>query len=146
MARKARKRTSGAIRALPSGRIQARVRNPLTGELVSIGTFASKAEANTAISLAEADQLRGVWVDPRRGEITFDAYAKQWLAHRADLRPRTRELYEGHLRIRILPWLGKLKLSDLSTSVIRSWHAELVSAGKPGRPRWRRRTGCFTQS
>lgn len=132
MGRKPKKRSNGSIRKLPSGSYQARVRNPLTGELVSIGTFKLKADADTAISLAVADQRRGAWVDPRRAEISLAAYSTQWLANRTDLRLRTRELYDGHLRLHILPALGGIKLCDLTTTVIRSWHSDLLGAEKPG--------------
>src|SRR4051794_35297422 len=105
MAPKPKKRSNGSIRKLPSGMYQARVRNPLTGDLVSIGTFKLKGDADTAISLALADQLRGAWVDRRRAEVSLATYATNWLVGRPDLRPRTRELYEGHLRLHILPAL-----------------------------------------
>ncbi len=43
---------------------------------------------------------RGVWVNPAAGKVTLRAYATRWLDQRADLRPRTIELYEGELRLR----------------------------------------------
>jgi hypothetical protein len=42
MRKKHSRRTSGALRQLPSGRWQARVRDPLTNRLVTLGTFARK--------------------------------------------------------------------------------------------------------
>jgi integrase len=36
------------------------------------------------------------------------------------------------LRLHILPTLGELELCDLSTSRVRSWHAGLLNAGRPG--------------
>ncbi len=50
----------------------------------------------------------------------------------AQLRPRTRELYDGQLRLHILPVLGATELGQLSPSHIRTWRANMVSKGKPG--------------
>lgn len=61
-------------------------------------------------------------------------YSTRWLADRPTLRPRTRELYEGELRLHILPTLGDVNLSDLTPERIRRWHADLIRAGRPGPP------------
>ena len=128
----ASRRQSGSVRRLPSGRWQARIRDPLTNELLSIGIFRTKAGADQAVALAVADQTRGSWVDPRRSRVTLSDYATFWLRTRPKpLSPRTLELYEGLLRLHVLPVLGGVELGRLSTSGVRSWHSELVS-GKTG--------------
>jgi integrase len=128
----ARRRTSGSVRQRSSGRWQARVRDPLTGAMVALGTFATKADADRAVTLALADQSRGAWVDPGRGRLLLSDYAWEWLAERPQLRPRTRELYEGLLRLHILPSLGGVELRKLSPSTVRRWYAGLLRAGRPG--------------
>jgi len=65
--------------------------------------------------------------------MTMSDYAWGWLALRPELRPRTQELYEGYLRLHILPTLGEVELGSLSTARVRAWHAGLIAAGKPGR-------------
>lgn len=52
---------------------------------------------------------------------------------RPQLRPRTRELYEGLLRLHILPVLGGVELRKLSPSTVRRWYATMLRAGHPGR-------------
>jgi integrase len=42
-----------------------------------------------------------------------------------------RELYEGYLRLHILPTLGTVPLARLTTATVRRWHAELLAEG-PG--------------
>lgn len=128
----AQRRTSGSVRQRPSGRWQARVRDPLSGQMVSLGTFGTKADADRAAALAVADQTRGAWVDPDRGRRTVDDYAWAWLAERPKLRPRTRELYEGLLRLHVLPSLGRVELRKLSPAMVRRWYSELLNAGQPG--------------
>ena len=59
MTKRSKRRQSGSIRKLKSGRYQARVRDPISGDMVSLNTFATVADANKAIALAEADQTRG---------------------------------------------------------------------------------------
>src|SRR5581483_9846209 len=64
----------------------------------------------------------------------------QWLDTRLTsrgerLRPKTIELYEGFLRLHILPTLGRLQLSALTTSTIRAWHAGLLRTGRTCAPK-----------
>jgi integrase len=128
----AKRRHSGSIRRLRSGRLQARVKDPMTNKLVAIGTYATKGEADRAIAVAQADQLRAAWVDPRRGRLTLHDYGERWLAGRTDLRPRTHETYEGLLRLHITPWLGDVEIGKLATSAVRSWNALLLGDDGPG--------------
>ena len=68
--------------------------------------------------------LRGGWVDPDpdpdAGAVLLRVYATEWLRDR-QLRPKSRQLYEGLLR--------------LTPRLARIWHAGLV------RPPQRRRPG-----
>jgi len=100
--------------------------------MVALGTFGTKADADRAAALAVADQTRGAWVDPDRGRRTVADYAWAWLAERPKLRPRTRELYEGLLRLHVLPSLGRVELRKLSPVVVRRWYSGLLKAGQPG--------------
>ena len=45
---------------------------------------------------------------------------------------RTYALYEGILRLHILPTLGPAVLSDLKPPLIRTWHAGLLSGSRQG--------------
>ncbi len=92
----------------PSGRVYTR-------------TFRTRRDAETWVARERADRSRGTWVDPRKGNVTLAEWAGEWMAHRSDLRPRTRELYHGLLEHHILPALGDTRLSALRPSHIRSW-------------------------
>ena len=52
---------------------------------------------------------------------------------RPNLRPRTVELYEGELRLHILPVLGDLELAQLSSGRVRTWHATMLTGDRPGK-------------
>lgn len=131
-----KRRQLGGIDRLQSGRYRVRVVDDETGERVSLGTFAAKADAEQALVAALADQARGRWVRPDAGSVRLEDYARQWLASRlgrngAPLRPRVRELYEGELRLHILPKLGQVQVGRLRPATVRTWYAALVDHG-PG--------------
>jgi integrase len=123
------KRQFGSIRTLPSDRYQARYQDSYGYRHVR--TFTTKADANAWLSSEQTDRRRGLWVDPSAGDITFGEYAPTWLDQRFDLRPRTLELYEGLLRLHLMPTFEKIPLGDLSPAVIRNWHARLHRADRP---------------
>lgn len=132
-----KRRQLGGIDRLQSGRYRVRVIDDATGERVSLGTFASKADAERVLAAAVADQQRGRWVRPDAGAALLEDYARQWVASRlgrngALLRPRVRELYEGQLRIHILPTLGTTPVGRLRPAAIRTWFAALSAGAQPG--------------
>jgi len=78
--------------------------------------------------MIEAEIHRGVWIDPTAGRTTVEQYGTRWIQERTTLRPRTVELYERLLHHEIVPALGRVMISDLSASEVRTWHAELAKA------------------
>jgi len=121
----------GSVRKLPSGRHQARYR--VDGKLISAPTtFRTKRDAEAYLANVRTDMERGNWVNPASGKVTLREYATKWLEQRADLRPRTVELYEGELRLHILPALGELELTKVTPTRVRDWHAAMLRADKPG--------------
>ena len=84
------------------------------------------------MAATRADIERGTWLSPEQGLIPLRQYADTWLHQKPNLRLRSREQYEINLRLHILPKLGDKDLSKLSPSMVRTWHAELLAAGKPG--------------
>ncbi len=79
----------------------------------------------------EAEEDKGLRIDPRRGEITLVEYAPTWLATRRKpdgrpLAPRTVELYRYGLDRFLLPRLGKRTLASLRTEDVRRWHAAVT--------------------
>ena len=145
-----RRRQLGAIDRLPSGRWRVRIVDPANGRRVSVGTHKTKAAAEIAFAAAISEQQRGAWVAPEKGRVALADYAWNWLETRLTsrgepLRPKTKELYEGFLRLHILPSLGAVPLGQLTTARVRSWHATLLTNG-PGRPPSRSVTACFAPS
>jgi len=92
-------------------------------------SFDRRVDAERFKATAEADILRGVFIDPDAGKITLRKYATEiWLPAQT-FGPSTRERVESRLRLHILPdiggskGLGSYRLSELarSPSVIQAW-------------------------
>lgn len=127
----------GTVQQLPSGNWRAFFRHE--GQRISAPTtFETKAAAQRWLSTQHADIVRGAWVNPALGKVTLAEYARYWLGTRADLAPRTAELYESYLKRWLLaPVTGAegqsidlsgKHLTDLSPVTIRSWHGALLHA------------------
>jgi integrase len=122
-------RSFGTVRQLPSGRWQARYRDPDTNRLVAAPQlFATKKQAAEWLSSVQTDISRGGWIDPAAGRIILAEFASRWVSDHPGLRPRTRENYEGNLRNHILPVLGDVEIARLSPSAVRRWHSDLVKS------------------
>jgi integrase len=119
MAEVRRRRTKG-------GETRYDVRVRIGGRVVT-RTFERRKDADNYGRLIEADRVRGLAVDPRAGAERLDDYAARWLDQRRvkgrPLAPRTQELYRDLLDHHVLPELGRIELGDLTTEMVRGWHA-----------------------
>jgi integrase len=123
-----KRRRYGSVRKLSSGRWQARISGP-AGKMTSLGTFATKREADRVLAAAETDQARGTWLDPSSGKQRFGDFAEHWMRTRT-LRPMTRTLYERQLRLRILPAFETLTVTEITPTLVREWYAGLMADAK----------------
>lgn len=92
-------------------------------------TFTTKREAQQYEASLRLEQSNGTWIDPRSSKITLEIYSIQWLKSKVGLRLRTRELYFGLLKHHIIPHIGYCELGELSTSLVRTWYADLMEKG-----------------
>lgn len=128
----------GSVRKLPSGRYQARYTDERLDRHTAPVTFATKREAEDWLATTRADMVRGTWRSPSLGSTTLGDYARDHLATRLDLSPKTRELYAGVLSTWVdvpltMPTapgrrprtvnLGESQLGAVSIALIREWHA-----------------------
>ena len=124
-----KRRHFGRVRKLPSGRYQVRYPGPDGVLRPASTTFERKRDADLWLSAKEAEIARGEWLDPEAGKISLRQYGEAWIRERPKLRPKTIVLYEGLLRLHIVPALGKLTLAEISTPRLRKWRRDLLDAG-----------------
>lgn len=92
-------------------------------------TFRNKTEARRWLSMMEADLARGRWDgDDSDGERLQD-YAARWITERAGLSERSVALYEGLLRLHIVPRLGLVGLRKITPALVRTWRQEMLDGG-----------------
>ncbi len=122
------RRHFGSVRRLPSGRYQASYWH-LAERHTADATFETKAEARTWLSEVETEIRRGRWIDPSAGRVFFGQYVDDWLDHRYDIRPRTRELYRSLIKRHLKPTFERVPLTDITditTATVRRWHASIA--------------------
>ncbi|MBE3016307.1 site-specific integrase [Microbispora sp. NEAU-D428] len=122
-------RRFGNIRKRESGRYQIRYPGPDGRIRTGAETYERKSDAERALSLIEAQIIKGEWTDPDRGKVKLRDYAENWISQRPALRPRTVDLYRWLLNKHITPYLGAAQLGKLSTAMIRQWRADLLGNG-----------------
>ncbi len=98
---------------------------PLPGAKEDSKTFSTRRAAERFKVSLEASLQDGTWVDPARGRVSLRDYTAEVLADR-HLRTRTRETYEGQLRLHILPVLGSLPMCNLTPAAVRRWRNGLL--------------------
>lgn len=140
MARRQRsKRYFGNVRALPSGRIQARYTGP-DGRTHSARTpegkpltFETKGDAEAWLTLRHSEILRGAWLppaEPKAAPTSLRAYADAWLTNR-DLEQTTRDHYAQLLRDHVHPTFGDVAVVAITPTAVREWNAALKSKTGP---------------
>ncbi|MEU4235054.1 tyrosine-type recombinase/integrase [Nonomuraea sp. NPDC026600] len=129
MANKDGHRRFGSIRKLPSGRFQIRYPGPDGRMHTGSTTYATRTDADRALTLIEAQMISGDWTDPDRGKVELGEYARTWIKERPGLRPKTVELYTWLLDRHIMPTLGGVTVGKLTTPMIRAWRARLLDNG-----------------
>ena len=117
------RRTFGAIERLPSGRHRARY---MVGGcwLKAPTTIPSKADAGIFLDSVHTDMVRGAWKAPRKSRISLDAYGRKWIEQRQNLKATTRREYESCWRNHIGPFIGVLRLDEVTPDMVRDWHAQ----------------------
>ncbi|MFJ3128617.1 tyrosine-type recombinase/integrase [Streptomyces sp. NPDC086993] len=118
-----RRREFGTVRQLPSGRWQTRYWAPDGSRRTAPETFETRTEAQTWLTLTQADIERKHWVDPDAGSINFETYAMKWVEERG-LSATTEELYRRLLRLHLLPAFASVNLDDITPPGVRTWRFE----------------------
>ena len=99
-----------------------------------VSGFATRKEAEAALTTAQARLQAGIYVAPTRQ--TFGDYlASDWLpAIKGTIRPATYESYDRNLRLHVIPRIGGVRLSALDAGSLNSLYAELSAVGRVKKP------------
>ena len=98
-------------------------------------TFRTKKEAERYERSQQTALEQGLWVDPRAGKVTLQAWAAEWQRTVVHLRVSTQRIYAANLRNHILPELGDVELGKLTPSILRAWLSGLTTkSGGHGKP------------
>lgn len=137
-----KRQSFGALRTLPSGRIQASYTGLDGNRYNAPHTFDTMTDARGWLAIQQAKLHTGKWsaTEASRGatgkasrSLTVEQYATEWLTTRTNrhgepLRPRTRSEYERLLKSALAP-IGDTRLSTLTPELVRSWYSALVKTG-----------------
>jgi integrase len=83
-------------------------------------TYRLRRSADAFASTVEADKLRGQWIDPVAGRITFKEYAVAWVEMKTFDRS-TRLAVETRMRVHVYPVIGKKQLRNIKPSTMQAW-------------------------
>ena len=107
-----------SISKRPDGQWRARYRDETGKEHAK--HFARKADAQRWLDEVTASMVRGEYVDPRAGRVTFKAYAEQWRTSQVH-RVTSQLTIESALRRHTYPTLGDKPLSAIKPSDVQAW-------------------------
>jgi integrase len=86
--------------------------------------FDRKQEADRFLTAVAADVLRGTYIDPQGGRVTFREFADAWLVAQT-FTETTRETTELRLRVHASAHFGGHELRSIRPSVIQGWLRQL---------------------
>lgn len=83
-------------------------------------TFRRRVDADRFVTRIAADVYGGAYMDPDAGTVTFEQYAKEWLAAQT-FDESTRQATEIRLRLHVFPVIGRHRLRDVKPLTIQAW-------------------------
>src|SRR5947209_506938 len=122
--------TMASIDKRPDGRYRARWREYANGPQKS-QHFARKVDAERFLDGIRGDLVRGIYIDPDAGKITFKEYAESWRkaqVHRAS----TGVSVEQQLRLHVYTVIGERPLTSVRPSDVQALVRGLGSRLAPG--------------
>src|SRR3974390_1753091 len=94
--------------------------------------FTKRSLAETFKRKIDSEQLAGIIIDPRAGDITFSEYAELWIQERTikgrALAPMTLQGYRGLLRRILEPTFGDARLRRIGPEEVRAWYVRRSSS------------------
>jgi integrase len=117
----------GNVARRPDGKWRARYRDPAGKE--HSRHFRRKLDAERWLAGVEIAKSRGEWIDPALSRVTVGAWAKQWLAAQAHLKPTTRNRYSRLLSAQVLPAWERVPLASVTHADVVAWVSQMLADG-----------------
>lgn len=87
-----------------------------------------KRDAQAFLAKVQSDILRGTYIDPDAGRMTFRRYSTTWLES-ATGDQNTRDRLEREFRLHVFPVFGDRPMSTVQPATLRAWVKRLDEAG-----------------
>jgi integrase len=116
-----------SIQRRPDGRWRARYRDPAGKERAHHAR--TKAEAQAWLDRQTASIVRGDYIDPKAGKVTFADYVVEWIATKAAVSARTKINVEGRIENHAKPYFGPIQLASVRPVHARAFVADLQTKG-----------------
>jgi integrase len=107
-----------SIKRRPDGRWRARYRDPDGREHAR--HFERQIDAQRWLDGVTASLVRGDYIDPKAGKITFGVFATDWLTAQT-FDDSTREVVTSRLKNHIMPTFEKKELRAVRASTVQAW-------------------------
>jgi integrase len=85
--------------------------------------FSTKAEAQARLNELLLEIDKGTYVEPKT--ITFAEFAEQWIESRSSIRGSTLSAYASVVKQRLVPYFGKMQLTDIGYAHVQKFVNEL---------------------
>lgn len=92
-------------------------------------TFRRSEDARKFSNTTEADKVRGTWLDPDKGRLTFADWWDLWWPTTVNLRPTSRARDESIARTHLAPEFGDYPLAAIDHTMVTAWVAKLTASG-----------------
>jgi integrase len=92
-------------------------------------TFERRSDAERWLVGQTSGMLRGEWIDPTLGQMTFADWSARWLGLQVDLKPKTRAGYTSILKTHLVPAFGRREIASIQPEDVDRFVAQLVAGG-----------------
>jgi len=87
------------------------------------GGFANRSQAQQRINQVLGEMTHGSYVEPKTHK--FERFAEEWLESRVAVRGSTLSSYTSIIRKRLIPYFGKMTLSEIGYDEVQRFVSEL---------------------
>jgi integrase len=92
-------------------------------------SFRRKSDAERWLTQQQNNMIKGDWIDPARGRISFGDYVPQWSATRTTRKPKTRYQQDSVLKLHVMPTWESVRLDRIAFEGLTEWVAKLSADG-----------------